>query len=86
MTEAQFNKLSRPELNALATDEFELDAEQFGNKDEVKEAILEAGIEFDEPAPEEDKESVAPSAPVANELPGHPVRFDESGNPVYGSK
>lgn len=86
MTEAEFNKLSRPELNELATEQG-LDPEQYGNKDEVKAGIVESGYEFDEETNDNEAGSASDSSEAeALEQPGHPVKFDETGNPVYGRK
>jgi hypothetical protein len=87
MTEKEFNALSRPELNAIAT-ERGLEAESYNNRDAVRAAILEDGYEL---APEEETpqapatetKKASKSSTPAEQQPGHPVRFDESGNPVY---
>ena len=91
MTEAVFSKLSRPELNELAENDFNIDAEVLPNRGAVQDAIREAGIEFDEPVKEDnnndaDSDSVqeAPNATEATERPGHPVKFSNTGTPVYG--
>jgi len=80
MTQEELVKLSRAELNEKATAKG-LDPEQFNNKGEVIEALLDENS--DKAKDDSPEQATKTDDSKGQQLPGHPTRFDESGNPIY---
>jgi len=72
--------LSRAELDTMAVN-VGLDPKQYGNKTQVIDALEDEGSETTETTDATAPEKTTKKA--SSQQDGHPVLFDETGNPIY---